>query len=215
MDSLGFTLVGWTAFLVENPDAQPSAWIMHRLDTPQSPARLIVGSGVLRAGNFLYTFAPAEPSHDDYLLRWPLTAAEEGNLSSPEWWCGGSGWVEQSKLTHPPTQAIPGGSNEFSVIWDSHYNKFFEVESVGFGASDLAIRWADRLEGPWSRPMKIYHPPESDRPGAFVYAGKVHAGLLGADLVVTYVANSMDDKILAKDMSIYYPRFVRLNLNHR
>ena len=101
------------------------------------------------------------------------------------------------------------------MIWDSHYNKFFEVESVGFGASDLAIRWADRLEGPWSRPMKIYHPPESDRPGAFVYAGKVHAGLLGADLVVTYVANSMDDKILAKDMSIYYPRFVRLNLNHR
>jgi hypothetical protein len=35
------------------------------------------------------------------------------------------------------------------------------------------------------------------------------------DLVVTYVANSMDDKILAKDMSIYYPRFVRLNLHQR
>jgi len=214
-DSLGFTLVGWTALLVENPDAQPSAWIVHRLDTPQSPARLIVGSGVLRTGNFLYAFAPAEPSHDDYLLRWPLTAAEEGNLSSPEWWCAGSSWVEQSKLTHPPTPAIPAGSNEFSVVWDSHYNKFFEVESVGFGASDLAIRWADRLEGPWSGPVKIYHPPESDRPGAFVYAGKVHSRLQGADLVVTYVANSMDDKILAKDMSIYYPRFVRLNLSQR
>jgi len=213
--SLGFTLVGWTAFLVENPDAQPSAWIMHRVDTPQSPARLIVGSGVLLVGNFLYAFAPAEPSHDDYLLRWPLAAAEEGHLSSPEWWCGGDGWVEQGKLTHPPAPAIPGGSNEFSVIWDSHCNKFFEVESLGFGASDIGIRWADRLEGPWSGPVKIYHPPESDRPDAFVYAGKVHAGLQGGDLVVTYVANSMDDKILAKDISIYYPRFVRLNLHHR
>lgn len=214
-DSLGFTLVGWTTFLVENPDAQPSAWIKHRLDTPQSPARFIVGSGIIRTGNSLYAFAPAEPSHDDYLLRWSLTAAEEGNLSSPEWWCGGKGWVEQSKLAFPPTPAIPEGSNEFSVIWDSHYNKFFIVESVGFGASDIGIRWADRLEGPWSEPVKIYHPPESDRPGAFVYAGKVHAELQGADLVVTYVANSVDDTILAKDMSIYYPRFVRLNLNRR
>jgi hypothetical protein len=94
-------------------------------------------------------------------------------------------------------------------------NKFFEVESLGFGASDIGIRWADRLEGPWSGPGKIYHPPESDRPDAFVYAGKVHAGLQGGDLVVTYVENSMDDKILAKDMSIYYPRFVRLNLHQR
>jgi hypothetical protein len=214
-DSLGFALVGWTAFIVENPDAQPSAWFMHRVDTPQSPTRFIVGSGVLRAGDFLYAFAPAEPSHDDYLLRWPLTAAEEGNLSSREWWCGGSSWLEQGKLTHPPAPAIPKASNEFSVIWDSHYNKFFEVESVGFGASDIGIRWADRIEGPWSSPVKVYRPPESDRPDAFVYAGKLHAGLQGADLVVTYVANSMDDKILAKDMSIYFPRFIRLNLHQR
>jgi hypothetical protein len=214
-DSLGFALVGWTALLVENPDAQPSAWTMHRVDTPQSFARFIVGSGVLRAGNVLYAFASAEPSHDDYLLRWPLSAAEGGNLSSPEWWCGESGWVEQGKLTHPAVPAIPEGSNEFSVIWDSHYNKFFEVESLGFGASDIGIRWADRLEGPWSGPVKIYHPPESDRPDAFVYAGKVRAGLQGGDLVATYVANSMDEKILAKDMSIYYPRFVRLNLHQR
>lgn len=209
-DSLGLALVGWTAFLVENLDTEPSAWTMHRVDAPQSYPGFIVGSGVLRAGNFVYAFASAEPSHDAYLLRWPLTAAEQGDLSLPEWWYEGSGWVEQRKPTHPPAPAIPEGSNEFSVIWDSHYNKFFEVESVGFGASDIGIRWADRFEGPWSGPVKIYHPPESNRPDAFVYAGKVHAGLLGGDLVVTYVANSMDNKILAKDMSIYYPRFVRL-----
>src|SRR5438094_971512 len=212
--SLGFALVGWTAFLVENPDGQPSSWIMHKIATPQSATRFIVGSGVIRVGGFLYAFASAEPSHDDYLLRWSLTTAEEGNLSSLQWWCG-SGWGEQSKLTHSPAPAIPEGSNEFSVIWDLRQNKFFEVESLGFGASDIGIRWADRLEGPWSQPVKIYHPPESDRPDAFVYAGKVHAGLHGGDFVVTDVANSMDDKILAKDMSIYYPRFVRLNLRQR
>jgi len=214
-DSLGFALVGWTAILVENPDADPSTWTVHRIATPQTPARFIIGSGVIRAGNFLYAFACAEPSHDDYLLRWPLAEAEQGNLPSPEWWSGNSGWVVQSKLTRQPEPAIPEGSNEFSVLWDSRRNTFFEVESLGFGASDIAIRWADRLEGPWSGPVKIYHPPESDRRDAFVYAGKVHAGLQGADLVVTYVPNSMDDKIFARDMSIYFPRFVRLNLQQR
>ncbi len=55
-DSLGFALVGWTAFLVENPDAQPSLWIVHKIETPQSPTRFIVGSGVICAGDFPLCF---------------------------------------------------------------------------------------------------------------------------------------------------------------
>jgi len=48
-------------------------------------------------------------------------------------------------------------------------------------------------------------------PNPFVYAGKSHPVLTGADLIVTYVANG-SDQTLANDMSIYYPRFVRLAL---
>ncbi|MGH9482305.1 MAG: DUF5005 domain-containing protein [Terriglobales bacterium] len=214
-NTLGFELVAWTALLVENPDAQPSRWIAHRVATPPGPTRFIVGSAALRAGDFLYAFAFPEPSHDAYLLRWPVTAAEHGNLSSPEWWCGGSGWVEHGNLTRSPAPAIPNASSEFSVLWDSRHKKFFQVQSFGFAATDIGIRWADRLEGPWSAPLRVYRPPESDRPGAFVYAGKMHAGLQGADFVVTYVANSTDNEILAKDTSVYYPHFVRLNLRQR
>ena len=211
-DSLGFELFGWDGFLIDNPGAEPSTWVVHRLHLPRNSWHIIVGTVVLSGNGFVYAFGSQEPSHDDYLLRWPLTAAMNGDLTSPEWWCGaGWGWITQNKITRKPAPVIPNGSNEFSVQWDQQHRKFLDVESVGFGASDIAIRWADRLEGPWSQPVKVYHPPESNRPDAFVYAGKGHPELQGADVIITYAANSMKDKILAEDMSIYYPRFVRLN----
>ena len=211
-DSLGFELFGWTAFLIENPDSEPSAWVVRRLHSPENPWHIIVGTSVLRRGDFLFVFGSQEPSHDDYLLRWPVSDAAKGDLTSPEWWCGTDrDWIEQDKIAGPPAPVIPDGSNEFSVQWDPQHGKFLDVESMGFGASDIGIRWAERLEGPWSQPVKIYRPPESNRPDAFVYAGKGHPELQGADLVITYAANSMNDKTFAKDMTIYYPRFVRLN----
>ncbi|HEV2196306.1 MAG TPA: DUF4185 domain-containing protein [Candidatus Acidoferrum sp.] len=215
-DSLGFELFGWAAFLVENPDKEPSTWVVHRLDSPQNSWRVIVGTSLFRRGDFLYAFGSQEPSHDDYLLRWPLSVAMKGDLTSPEWWCGASqGWVRQDKLTRTPPPVIPNGSNEFSVQWDQLHSKFLNVESEGFGASDIAIRWADLLEGPWSQPVKVYHPPESNRPDAFVYAGKGHPELQGADVIITYAANSMKDRILAEDMTIYYPHFIRLNFESK
>jgi uncharacterized protein DUF4185 len=215
-DSLGFENFGWGAFLVDNPEQEPSSWVLHRIEVPRNAWRVIVGAGALLADRWLYMFSPAERSHDVYLLRWPATATAFGKLSSPQWWCGpGCGWLEQGKLRRLPAPAFRGGQMEFSVQKDAQRSRFLEVQSVGFGHSDIAIRWASRVEGPWSDPLKVYHPPESDRSDAFVYAGKAHPELTGADLVLTYVANSNDFQILARDASIYYPRFVRLNFPSR
>jgi hypothetical protein len=60
----------------------------------------------------------------------------------------------------------------------------------------------------------IYRPPESDAPDAFVYAGKSHPELKGADLILTYAANGPDEKV-AKDMNLYFPRFVKVELHNR
>ena len=209
--SLGFENFGWAAFLVDNPDDEPSAWILRRIDVAGNGWNVIVGAAALVAGHFLYVFSPAEPSHDIYLLRWPLNAAEKGDLASPEWWCGSDlGWLGQPKMVRPPTPVLREGAMEFSVQWDAQRDKFLEVQSVGFGASEIAIRWAGQIEGSWSGLKKVYRPPESGRPDAFVYAAKAHPELRGADFVITYVANSRDFGILTRDPSIYYPRFVRL-----
>ncbi|MFP5210562.1 MAG: hypothetical protein ACLGRW_14865, partial [Acidobacteriota bacterium] len=60
-----------------------------------------------------------------------------------------------------------------------------------------------------STPEMLYRPPESNAPQAFVYGAKAHPELHGADLIVTYTANGSDQR-LATDMSIYFPRFVRV-----
>jgi len=210
-DSLGFENFGWAAFLVDNPDEEPSAWVLQRAAVPSNTRNVIAGAAALVVSQFLYVFSPAEPSHDIYLLRWPLCAAAKGDLASPKWWCGlKHGWAKHPEAAHPPVPAIRQGAMEFSVQWVPQRRKFLMVQSVGMGASDIAVRWADRLEGPWPAPGAVYRPEESARPDALVYAAKAHAELAGADLVITYVANSRDFGILTRDPSIYYPRFVRL-----
>ena len=101
--------------------------------------------------------------------------------------------------------------HEYVLRRDPGGTGFLEVNSEGFGAADLVMRRAPKLEGPWSPPQRIYRPPESDAPDAFVYAGKSHAELKGADLILTYAANGPDEKV-AHDMSLYFPRFVKVQL---
>ncbi len=208
-DSLGFQSAGWTAFLVDNLDRQPSEWKLHKLAVPEGRGNIIFGMSVLRMSRFVYAFGHSEPEHDVYLIRWPLAEAARGDLSSPEWWCGDA-WSANPALRRPLLRDV---SSEFSVQRDPHGRGFIEVNSQGFGASIIVARFAPRLEGPWSKARGIYRPPESNRPDAFVYGGKSHPGLTGADVVITYVANSSSFGTLVKDTSIYFPRFVRLDLH--
>ena len=71
---------------------------------------------------------------------------------------------------------------------------------------------ADRPEGPWSDVEQFFEPPESEYPCAFVYAGKAHPGLTGADVVVTYVPTVFNG-CPYDDPTLYHPHFVRVTLN--
>ncbi len=207
--SLGFQSVGWNAFMVDNPDAEPSKWTLRKLAGPEMSGRMLIGMSVIRVGGSVYAFVLDDRSHDAYLLRWPIHEAEGGRLSSPQWWGGArEGW--QPNPEHRQIVIWKAGS-EFSVQPDPH-GGFLEVNSAGFGASTIVLRRAANLEGPWSEPQTLYRPPESDAPDAFVYGGKAHPELSGADLIVTYAANGSDER-LATDMTIYFPRFVRVTFN--
>lgn len=209
--SLGFQSVGWNAFLVDNPDAPPPQWKHHKLTGPEANGKMLIGMALLRQGDYLYAFDVNNGNggnFDTYLLRWPVASAAEGRLTNPRWWCGTSeGW--QSNPAHRQI-VIPNAGNEFSVQRDPR-GGYLEVSGRGFGASVIVVRHAPRIEGPWSPPQTIYRPPESNAPHAFVYGAKSHPEIQGADLIVTYVANGSNQR-LATDMSIYFPRFVRLRL---
>ena len=202
---MGFSVEGSTALLVDNPEQDPLSWRFMVPALPALRAGMLLGSAVLVDRGFLYAYSPQDPGHRVYLARWPLEKTEKGELSSPQWWSGKAGW----SLAAEPVPLFTGAS-EFSV--HAGTGGLVSVHSLGFGDTEIGIRRSLKPEGPWSRAEAAFHPEESGRKGILVYAAKAHAHLRGKGLLVTYAANPQDPTILLSDMSLYYPRFVRLDI---
>jgi len=76
----------------------------------------------------------------------------------------------------------------------------------------VLVRFAERLEGPWSDGQAIYTIPE---PGAdknlITYGAKAHPRLSApGELLVSYCINSLDFGQMTRDVEIYRPRFVHV-----
>ena len=84
------------------------------------------------------------------------------------------------------------GATELSVSPARGQSGLVGVQTRGFGATTVALRFADAPEGPWTALDDAFRPTESDRQGVLVYAAKGHPQLVGADLVVTYASNAFD-----------------------
>lgn len=210
-DAFGFRAVGWDVFRVRAPDGPIGAWTLELLPGFATPIPAIMGVAVLEFEGWIHAYAVQEPgSHDVYLLRWSCDDFASGQLSAPEWYTDGA-WIAHAALDREPTAVILRGHTEFSVHRSAD-GRFGYVQSEGFGASTVVARTADRPEGPWSPPVELFRPEESDRPGVLVYAAKAHPELEGAPLVVTYATNTTDFGALVRDESLYYPRFLRLAL---
>jgi hypothetical protein len=215
--AFGFAAAGWDAALVTNPDDEPASWQMKQVVCPQNPFGVVVGSaGVLRSGDFIYAFGSREPAvHDIYVVRWTVSAVVRGDLQAPQWWDGTTkSWVGQGELPPKPQPVFTDGATEFTVHYEPRSNAFMEIQTLGFGAAQVAMRSAIALTGPWSPPQVFYRPPEADISGVFNYAAKAHPELkgAGADLVLTYVTNATDFSRLVEDTRLYYPKFLKANI---
>jgi hypothetical protein len=102
-----------------------------------------------------------------------------------------------------------GTQTEFTVHYQPHIRRWVLVQSEGFGPTTLALRTAPSPEGPWTAPRSFFRPSRSFSAASFVYAGKAHPQLVGADLVVTYATNSFPGELLLAE-DLYYPRVVAL-----
>ena len=206
---LGFDLAGWRAALITNPDKKPECWQLRWLATPSVYSDMIIGSGsALVKGLFLYTFGVDRHTHKVYLLRWPLSAIRQGDLSAPQWQMKDA-WREQRPSDPLPTAIFRTGAMEFTVHYDRKIRQYLEMETGGLGESSFFFRSAPTLAGPWSERRPFYRPPETRDAGLMIYAGKAHPGLSGAPLVLTYVVNAMDYSRLLADRNIYYPVVLR------
>lgn len=210
---LGFEVDGWRLVRVAQPEQDPAAWQLEWTTPPTSPAAITPGLAFTVVGDHVVSMALQQPGgHSGHLVRWTPAELAQGDLTTGRWWQGSErGWTAADD-TRPVTVLADAGT-EASLHFDPDLQRFVYIRSEGFGASTLVAHTARSVEGPWSEATELFVPPESKRADAFVYAGKGHPELLGADLVVTYVANTMADfNVLVNDDSLYYPRFVRVTM---
>jgi hypothetical protein len=205
---LDFHATSWTALRIDRPDDEPSAWTPAHMRQPSSDHGVVLGWGVLLDDDRLYAYGTRTDMHDTFVARWNVADASAGDLSAPEWWTD-RGWIADGPDV-APAAVIGPAQPEFSVHFDSRLGLYAYVASEGFLSTTLAMRTAPRPEGPWTEPMTFLRPPESFAGETeFVYAGKAHPELLGADLVATYVP-SVDGSTSSSDPALYVPHFVRI-----
>lgn len=201
----GFANASSAAFVVDNPDDEPSDWELNEVALPPEGAEVQMGGALVALGSHLYAFGNQGDAHDIYLARFELARASQGDLSRAEWWTG-----EDFGAAGEREPLIELGSPEYSVHFAEPLGQFLMVQTSGFGATKLSVRSAPEPWGPWTEPRDIARPPESFAKDAFVYAGKAHPELSGADLVATYVPSSNDGSPVDPEEQLYYPRFLRL-----
>lgn len=209
-----FEVFDWVAMLVDNPLDSPAEWTVRYLEHPDSRFATTLGAGsLLVEDGFVYVHAVARDDGGQYLARWTVDDATAGRLGLPEWWCGETrGWVAEEECEDAPMVTVPEPQVEFTVHRDSVSGKLIWLQTMGIMKADIGLRTADRIEGPWSGFVPVFHPPEGDVEDGIVYGAKAHPEQLGAgdDLVLTYNNNSLRVNTLMKQPELYFPTFVRV-----
>jgi len=191
-----FAADGWRLAAIDDSPTRPEHWTL-RIAAPPAVLEALVPEAVNVVGEYAVALALGDDS-SGYLVRWRVGDLAAGRLGSAEWWTA-RGWMSALDPRGRPMRVVRRVGPEASVSFEQEVHRWVLVWTQGFGAATLVVSFAPRLEGPWTVPIAVYHPPEGNRPGNLIYAGKGHPELEGADLPVTYVASTA-----------YYPRFVKL-----
>lgn len=218
---LGFANSGYALAIIKNPDQPPSAWEPEIINARQSAFDAVPATAVIRDGNHVVGLAlKQEGTHAGALVRYLASSLAVGNIDNPQWWAGPNlGWVEEQDIGPAgPTFVIDDAGAESSLHWDQRIQSFIHIATYGFGAATIGMRTSAALIGPWSDPVEIYRPPESDGPHPFVYGAIAHPELEGpdsGDLIVTYATNSFEfEDIFTEHGSkhLYWPRVITVGI---
>ncbi len=216
-ESFGFKLIeSWLGHVV-NPDEPPSSWQVSQQRIPWdrfAPAGdTVFGSALLRENGFVYIYGTTETVIEKIRRKSMILArVPETDLAEFDRWrfFAGGRWVNDFTRAEPLCGEI---ANEYSVSFVPALGEFAVVYSENGFSKNIVARFAPNPWGPWSHPQNLYECPEMTwGNNVFCYAAKGHPELSGGpqELIVTYVANSMDFEEMDADARLYRPRFIRV-----
>jgi hypothetical protein len=216
-NSFGFKIMeSWLAY-VSNPMEPPPNWRWKQYRIPwdhfSTTGDTLFGSSLLREDDFIYIYGTTENvigeiRHKSMIL---ARVPESQILQFDRWrfYSDGS-WSSDFKKS---SRLCGDMANEFSVSYLEALERYIIVYTEKGFSENIVVRFAPRPWGPWSEPSRIYACPEAEgAKSVFCYAAKGHPALSSApdEIIVTYVASSLDFSKITNDATLYRPRFLRV-----
>jgi hypothetical protein len=215
-----FKVIGAWLGQVDNMNDPPSQWRVRQFKIPWtefSVSRGVLwGSAVIQIKNFLYIYGTAEERqnsvHQKHMILARVPISGLADFSRWRFYADGD-WVSDFTRASRLCEKVP---HEYSVTYLPALKQFAVVYSQDGLSKNIMVRLSPEPHGPWSDPIQLYQCPEADWDDSiFCYAAKAHAILseVPDELVITYIANSVDFNKTANDARLYRPRFLRAIFN--
>lgn len=214
--AFGFRSVGLCLGVTANVDKDPTGWQTRQIklsNTLFEPTRTLTwGSSVLLQGKTAYVYGTDDLRRNGRLDRYLAVARVPTNQieDTSAWeYFDGKAWSKDFRMA---AHVADGLATEHSVTRFGH--GYLAVYTLNGLSPKVVARYSQHPWGPWSEATTLYTCPEmASMPHAFTYAAKAHESLSkGDEVVLSYVVNSTDSWEVARNASLYWPRFVRVRL---
>ncbi len=212
-----FKVIGTWLGHVENPAELPSAWRVRQSRIPWSKfsasESILWGSAVLPIDNVLYIYGTTEDTgstdRKKHMILARVPVSRLADYSRWRFYADGN-WVSDFRQASRLSADMP---HEYSVSYLPELKQYAAVYSQDGLSKNILARLSPEPQGPWSDPIRLYQCPEAEWDNSiFCYAAKAHAVLSQTpdQLIITYIANSVDFNKTASDARLYRPRFLRV-----
>jgi len=231
-----FESAGDDLVVVENPLEAPERWRQKKQVVSTDSKTFHQATACLLDGDYLYIYSNYIPARRD-LNPHPLIVSRikkadmevmEPDLSCVEYFLEDGSWSrvlasagnEKNqnifKDAKKPKILFMDGAPEMSVCRVRGLPGYFAVYMPPL-TRRIAMRWAEKPEGPWSEPLTLYNCPEKDD-SILQYSAKSHQELLSDDaadgeLIVTYCRNTKKMEEHFSKPEIYFPQALKIRLD--
>jgi len=219
-----FSLPGATLIRIPNPHDPPDEWIQNAYDLGLGDNHRNFHTAVFLEEPYLYFLGFDDPGDNALNRRSVLARArtedlKAGGLSEVyEFWVEGDNGPEWGSSPEGLITLFEPGNTETGIQYDSDLGLYYCFAYRAFAPS-IYLTTAPRLTGPWSEPVCVYEIPEYESVSFDIisYAVRPHPELSrqAGEIVLTYATNafgSIAPLFTGEGLEIYFPRFVRLQL---
>jgi len=218
--SFGFSVVDTTLIRIPNPTDPPDQWQQIITDLQLGGDHQGFNTAVWVNESYFYFLGYDDPNDNLSYRRMVLARVLIEDMkngqdgSAFEFYVDGVSGSEWSDAPVNLHKLYTPGVTESGIQYIPDWGQYLATSYYVF-SPNMYIHTAPALTGPWSNSVKIYEVPEMALdPYYFAYAGKLHPELstTTGELIMTYAVNTSEPDAIWTDMSIYYPRFVRIQL---